>query len=163
MGRLGVAPLPAGAIASIAAAHGDEARVVVTLEGGGVLRIDVPQPDPLELVVREGPEHDGPWEVISRMPCSDHDHFLAEAGGILWVAGGLTNHRGYPAERHVFAELQHYSPRDGAWGSVPMPIALAYCAIAALDERIFVVGGHTHPDDVPQSSVSSDPSVNASA
>jgi hypothetical protein len=155
VGCIGVEPLPAtGSIASIAPANGDDARVVVTTSSGSTIRVDVTEPaEPPTLVAQPGPEAVHPWQVLSRMPCSNHDIFLCEAAGKIWIAGGLTNHRGFPAERHVFAELFHWDPRTDVWGSVRMPLPLAYCGLAALAGRVYVVGGHTPPDDVPQTGV----------
>eukprot|EP01048_Picozoa_sp_COSAG05_P015443 COSAG05_NODE_1865_length_3934_cov_6.136375_2_plen_378_part_00 len=103
----------------------------------------------------------GRWAVVdaARLPVGNHDHFLVEAAGRLWIAGGLTHYRGYPAKLHVFDELFSLdlaaastgdSGTSGKWTSVKMPAQRAYCGLTALNEQIYVLGG-SEPQDAEQS------------
>ena len=149
VGSMGTAPLPAGSIAFIAAGSRDEARIVLVTTGGRCFQVDFAFGG--DLLVDEGEEADLPWEVLpGRMPVGNHDHFVCEAAGKLWVAGGLTHYRGFPAKLHVFDELFYFEHSTGVWGSVPMPKQRCYNGLAAMDGKVYVLGG-AEPQDPAQS------------
>eukprot|EP01051_Picozoa_sp_SAG22_P015632 SAG22_NODE_2072_length_3049_cov_142.551864_1_plen_334_part_00 len=141
-------------IAAISAASRADALLAVTLADGTSTVLDVldhDTGDEVAYAVRPGPDAEDPdWEVLpGRLPAGNHDHFVAEASGSLWVAGGLTHYRGYPATLHVFDELFRFTPATGVWDSVPMPAHRAYNALAAADGQVFVIGG-SEPKDPEQ-------------
>ena len=201
VGTVGVAPLPScgssssrgsGGIEFVAPASRDEARVVLVMTDGRCFTVDFAFADDVDatsaatltaaLDVKEGEEGDLPWEVVCRLPVGNHDHFVCETGGKLWVAGGLTHYRGFPATLHVFDELFSFSWRPaadvdvdepagaaagggaaaaaspvgevggGTWSSLPMPTQRCYNGLAAMDSKIYIVGG-AEPQDWPAQSV----------
>ena len=101
---------PAGAeIVGLAAAtphFPTAAAVVVSLNTGGKCWLGVPEPNSTTLTLSSEPTPSAHWALHpARLPVGNHDHFVCEAAGKLWVAGGLTHSRGYPAKLHVFNEL----------------------------------------------------------
>lgn len=98
-----------------------------------------------EELYRRGPAGDAwqhIWEKLGRLPGSNHDIFAASLQGALYVAGGLTADWGLPARSHVFDELWSFAPQTGGWELVShMSFPRRYNGIAALDGRIWVVGG----------------------
>ena len=49
---------------------------------------------------------------------------------------------GWPAATHVFDELWAYDPRTDVWRvAARIPYGTCYCGLAALDGKIWVVGG----------------------
>ncbi len=149
VGSMDTAPLPTGSIAFISAGSRDEARIVLVTTDGRCFQIDFVCGG--DLLIEEGEEEDLPWEVLpGRLPVGNHDHFVCEQGGRLWVAGGLTHYRGFPARLHVFDELFHFDPSTESWGSVPMPNQRCYNGLAAMDGKVFVLGG-AEPQDQAQS------------
>jgi hypothetical protein len=85
------------------------------------------------------------WEVLSaRLPCGTHDNHCTTANSRVFLAGGATHHRGYPAVAHLYDELLACSPadEDACWVVVGrIPEGCLYSAIAALDDRVYVIGG----------------------
>ena len=85
------------------------------------------------------------WDVLpARLPCGTHDNHCTTANGRVFVVGGATHYRGYPAVAHTHDELLAYDPADAnaGWAVVGrIPQAHVYSAIAALDGRIWVIGG----------------------
>ena len=130
------------------------ATVVATLSTGERCWLGVPEPTSTTLTLSPEPAPSSHWALHpSRLPVGNHDHFVCEAAGKLWVAGGLTHSRGYPAKLHVFNELFFFDlaglDSGGQWGSVPMPVQRAYNGLAALDEQVYVLGG-SEPQDPEQ-------------
>ena len=82
------------------------------------------------------------WEILSaRLPCGTHDNYCTIANGRVFIVGGATHYRGYPAVAHVHDELMAYDPGAG-WKVVGrIPDGHVYSAMAALDDRIWVIGG----------------------
>ncbi len=82
------------------------------------------------------------WEVLSaRLPCGTHDNYCTTANGRVFVVGGATHYRGYPAVAHMHDELLAYEPAAG-WAVVGrIPNGYVYSAMAALDGRVWVIGG----------------------
>lgn len=119
---------------------------------GSSYRVDFTDSTTAELMITPGGEVENTtWEVLpGRLPVGNHDHFVAETAGRLWIAGGLTHYRGYPAKLHVFDEMFFYTPGSGVWDSVPMPKQRAYNGLCAADGKVYVMGG-SEPQDSAQS------------
>lgn len=83
------------------------------------------------------------WTEVSRLPGGgNHDVFCAVLDGIVYVAGGLTDWWGFPADVHVFDELWAYDLAADSWSVASrIPYPTCYCGLTALDGRIWVVGG----------------------
>lgn len=86
------------------------------------------------------------WEQKrGRLPGGgNHDIFAAACQGRLYVAGGWAGQWGLPVRDHVPDELLAYDPRTECWEVVSrMYMPRRYNGIAALDGRVWVVGGET--------------------
>lgn len=89
------------------------------------------------------------WRVVARMPESNHDLTGAVVAGKLYIAGGLTADWGFPARSHAFDTIQSFDPRSRQGWSVATRLGRAriYCATAAFDNRVWVIGGdYIEPD-----------------
>jgi len=129
---LNAEPLP-GALRAVHTA-GDGSIWVVT--GGRVYRAD-PAPDAWQ-------RH---WESLAPMPWGNHDVFGAVLDGKLYVAGGMAAH-GYPATYTFFDELFVYDAERKEWSVAgTMETPRCYCGVAALDGKVWVVGGYFGPND----------------
>ena len=143
--------LPAGAAVTSLERSTETGSCIATFNGGATLELDVlgsdaPTPGPYTCghggaIVRAPSAAQPAWRILpARLPCGNHDIFAAEAGGRVFVTGGVTHHRGLPAVRHTFTELLAY---DGeGWSTVAhMPEACCYSAMAGLNDEVYVVGG----------------------
>jgi len=89
------------------------------------------------------------------MPCGNHDIQACMLGHTVYVAGGALWWRGYPAETHMFDELwaldlDALGPADCAWRAVcKLPGMIAFSGLASLGTSLFVVGGCTNLDGIP--------------
>ncbi len=105
-----------------------------------------------EGLYRRGPAADAwqhAWEALGRLPGGNHDIFAAPLQGKLYVAGGLTSEWGFPADWHVFDELWAFDPHLARWALVSrMSFPRRYNGIAALDGRIWIVGGEGKMKDL---------------
>ena len=85
------------------------------------------------------------WEVLAaRLPCGTHDNYCTTANGRVFVVGGATHYRGFPAVAHVHDELLAYDSADADAGWVVVgriPEGYVYSAMATLDGRVYVIGG----------------------
>ena len=85
------------------------------------------------------------WEILAaRLPCGTHDNYCTTASGRVFVVGGATHYRGFPAVAHVHDELLAYDPAnaDAGWVVVGrIPEGYVYSAMATLDDRVYVIGG----------------------
>jgi hypothetical protein len=82
------------------------------------------------------------WRVVARMPASNHDLTAAVFGGKFYVAGGLTAEWGFPARSHAFDELWELDPAGWRWRVAGrFGRGRIYCATAAFDGKIWVIGG----------------------
>lgn len=84
-------------------------------------------------------------EQRGRLPGGgNHDIFAAACQGRLYVAGGWAVQWGLPPRDHVPDALLAYAPRTECWEVVSrMYMPRRYNGIAALDGRVWVVGGET--------------------
>ena len=80
----------------------------------------------------------------------NHDIFAAACGGRLWVTGGWAGQWGLPVRDHVPDALLAFDPATECWEAVSrMYMPRRYNGIAALDERVWVVGGEARFGDRP--------------
>ena len=88
---------------------------------------------------------DANWEVLpARLPCGTHDNYCTTANGRVFVVGGATHYRGFPAVAHKHDELWAYDPADAdaGWTVVGrIPEGCLYSGMATLDGRVYVIGG----------------------
>ena len=74
----------------------------------------------------------------------NHDVFAASCGEKIYVAGGWAGAWGLPPTQHVCDELFAFDRRSGYWEVAShMHIPRRYNGIAALEGRVWVVGGET--------------------
>ena len=85
------------------------------------------------------------WQVLpARLPCGTHDNHCTTANGRVFIVGGATHYRGFPAIAHMHNELLAYDPADSDAGWVVVgriPEGYVYPAMATLDDRVYVIGG----------------------
>ena len=85
------------------------------------------------------------WKALpARLPCGTHDNFCTTANGRVFIAGGATHFRGYPAANHIHEELLAYNPDDPDAGWVVVgriPGGCVYAGMAVMDDRVWVIGG----------------------
>ncbi len=84
------------------------------------------------------------WQLLpGRLPGGgNHDIFAAACGGRLWIAGGWAGQWGLPVRAHVPDHLFAFDPASGYWEvASQMYMPRRYNGIAALDGRVWVVGG----------------------
>jgi N-acetylneuraminic acid mutarotase len=82
------------------------------------------------------------WIAKTRLPISNHDLTAAALNGKFYVAGGLTADYGFPARSHPFDELWELNPNTWSWRvAAKLFRARIYCATAAFDNKIWVIGG----------------------
>ncbi len=83
------------------------------------------------------------WRVVSWMPASNHDLAAAVVGDRFYIAGGLTADWGFPARSHPFDEIWELDPKKNwAWrAAAKLHRARIYCATAAFEKQVWVIGG----------------------
>ena len=82
------------------------------------------------------------WQAMTRMPISNHDLTAAALDGKLYIAGGLTADYGFPARSHPFDELWELNSKTWSWRvAAKLFRARIYCATAAFDGKVWVIGG----------------------
>jgi hypothetical protein len=82
------------------------------------------------------------WQAMTRTPISNHDLTAAVLNGRFYVAGGLTADYGFPARSHPFDELWELNPNNWSWRvAAKLFRDRIYCATAAFDNKIWVIGG----------------------
>lgn len=88
------------------------------------------------------------WELVARMPGSNHDLSGDVLNGKFYVAGGLTNGWGYPARDHDFSKLLEFDGQTAQWRiAADLSRGRVYCATSHLDGKVWVVGGDVFLDD----------------
>jgi hypothetical protein len=115
----------------------------VWLIGTRTIRFDPRQPErgasEAALPVFKANHH---WQAKTRMPISNHDLTAAVLNGRFYVAGGLTADYGFPARSHPFDELWELNPNTWSWRvAAKLFRERIYCATAAFDHKIWVIGG----------------------
>lgn len=82
------------------------------------------------------------WEVVARMPGSNHDLRGDVQNGKFYMAGGLTAQYGYPMKSHAYSELFEFDSKTQKWRIVAdLGYQRIYCATGALEEELWVMGG----------------------
>jgi hypothetical protein len=132
-------------IARWSAIRADEIGFVWLTQGARTMRFDPrkPQDGAREMEFRPtSVAAQDRWDVVTRMPASNHDLTGAVLRDKLYVAGGLTAEWGFPTRSHPFDELWELDPQGWRWRVAGrFGRARIYCAAAAFAERIWVVGG----------------------
>ncbi len=82
------------------------------------------------------------WEIVARMPASNHDLTAAVLSNKFYVAGGLTAEWGFPTRSHPFDELWELDTKNWQWRVAgKFGRGRIYCATAAFDNKIWIIGG----------------------
>ena len=120
---------------------GDEGFVWLT--GDRTIRFDPRKPDAgAAEAVMPGPKPESPWKVVARMPASNHDVTAAVLGNKVFIAGGLSADFGFPARSHSFDEAWELDVKTWTWRvAAKLFRDRIYCATAAFDGKIWVIGG----------------------
>ena len=93
----------------------------------------------------QGPSH---WQVVARMPASNHDLTAAVLRDRFYVAGGLTAEWGFPTRSHPFDELWELDARRWQWRVAGrFGRGRIYCATAAFDNKVWIIGGDVIESD----------------
>lgn len=88
------------------------------------------------------------WRAVARMPVSNHDLTAAVLNNRFYVSGGLTAEWGFPAHSRAFDELWELSPRKWTWRvAAKLGRERIYCATAAFDGKVWVIGGDVMEPD----------------
>lgn len=82
------------------------------------------------------------WQIVARMPASNHDLTAAVLGNKFYVAGGLTAEWGFPTRSHPFDELWELDTKSWRWRVAgKFGRGRIYCATAAFAGKIWIIGG----------------------
>jgi hypothetical protein len=82
------------------------------------------------------------WQIVARMPASNHDLTAAVLGDKFYVAGGLTAEWGFPTRSRAFDELWELDTKSWQWRVAGrFGRGRIYCATAAFDNKVWVIGG----------------------
>ncbi len=141
------------------AIRADEIGFVWLTQGTKTLRFDPRKPQegtqamtltPTTVAVQKD------WEIVARMPASNHDLTAAVLQNKFYVAGGLTEEWGFPTRSHPFDELWELDPKNWQWRVAgKFGRGRIYCATAAFDNKIWVVGGDVIEADGTRHAVTS--------
>lgn len=115
----------------------------VWLIGKRIIRFDPRKPETgaAEIWIKAFPNKTR-WQAMTRMPISNHDLTAAVLDGKFYVAGGLTADYGFPARSHPFNELWELNPKTWSWRvAAKLFRDRIYCATAAFDGKVWVIGG----------------------
>lgn len=114
----------------------------VWVRGGKTIRFDPRKPDKGAAEAAMPADERTPWQVVARMPASNHDITAAVLGGRLYTAGGLTADFGFPARSRSFDEVWELDPSSWSWRVLAkLGQDRIYCATAAFDGAVWVIGG----------------------
>lgn len=86
------------------------------------------------------------WELVARLPGSNHDLSGDLLGDSFFMAGGRTTAWGYPARLHDFAEVFRFAYHEqagrGKWDAIAtLPHPLVHCGTSHVGGHLVVVGG----------------------
>ena len=89
-----------------------------------------------------------PWQTVAHMPADNHDLTAAVVGGKFYVAGGATDDFKGTGKFHAFDEIRELDSRSWSWRAVAkFSRPCIYCATAAFEARVWVVGGDVLHED----------------
>lgn len=91
------------------------------------------------------------WKLFGcSFPCGIQHFQPCVLGRFVYVAGGASWWRGYPAEAHVFDDLLALNLDDGEWRVVSkLPEKRASAGVCVLGKQIFIIGGSSSPNGLP--------------
>lgn len=91
------------------------------------------------------------WKLFGHpMPCGIQHIQPCLLGRFVYVAGGSSWWRGYPAEAHVFDDLLALNLDDGKWCIVSkLPEKRAAAGMCAVGKLIFIIGGCSSQNGLP--------------
>ncbi len=82
------------------------------------------------------------WQIVARMPASNHDLTAAVLGNKFYVAGGLTAEWGFPTRSFPFDELWELDTARWQWRVAGrFGRGRIYCATANFAGKIWIIGG----------------------
>lgn len=131
--------------------HADELGFVWLMQGSRTVRFDPRKPQEGAREMAFAPTtiaSQTQWRVVARMPASNHDLTAAVLGSRFYVAGGLTAEWGFPTRSHPFDELWELDVNRWQWRVAGrFGRGRIYCATAAFDGKIWIVGGDVIESD----------------
>ena len=84
------------------------------------------------------------WELVDRLPASNHDLSGDILGDCFYMAGGQNGGWGYPARPHVFHDLLEFNARTRTWRIIAaLDQPRFYNGTSCLDDKVWVIGGFT--------------------
>jgi len=93
-------------------------------------------------------EDDPAWDLVGRLPASNHDLSGDVLGNHFYMAGGLTAEFGFPAKDHAFSSLFAFDLRRETWRvAVDLGMPRVYCGTSHLNGEVWIVGGDTSVND----------------
>eukprot|EP01050_Picozoa_sp_SAG11_P012123 SAG11_NODE_1329_length_5192_cov_3.608286_3_plen_592_part_00 len=105
-------------------------------------------PPRVELLTRDyglssEPGWKGRWREVARIPGGgNHDVACCLAAGEVFVAGGIGDWVGFPADVHLFSELWAFNPTTESWRVAShLPHPTCFCGLASVGGNVWVVGG----------------------
>ena len=89
------------------------------------------------------PEWTTHWREVARLPGGgNHDVTCAIVGQEVFVAGGIGDWVGFPADVHLFSELWAYNLASDSWRVASrLPHPTCFCGLVTQDGKIVVIGG----------------------
>lgn len=118
------------------------AVAVAALMAAGAVAAPTALADATEATVRGG-EEPAQWRTRTSMREARAEVGVAALGGRVYVVGG-TLQRGEQAPEYASTLVTSYDPRDDRWRRhAPLPRPLTHVGLAALDGKLYAVGGFT--------------------
>ena len=95
------------------------------------------------LPLQPPPEWTAHWREVARLPGGgNHDVSCAIIGEEVFVAGGIGDWVGFPADVHLFSELWAYNLVNDSWRVASrLPHPTCFCGLVALNGKVMVIGG----------------------
>ena len=133
------------------AVRADELGFVWLTEGVRTFRLDPRKPQlgavetmstPTSIAAQKN------WDIVARMPASNHDLTAAVLHNKFYLGGGLTAEWGFPTSSHAFDELWELDPKNWRWRVAGrFGRARIYCATAAFNNKVWIIGGDVIESD----------------
>ncbi|WP_158499701.1 Kelch repeat-containing protein [Zobellia galactanivorans] len=87
------------------------------------------------------------WEMVARMPGSNHDLRGDVLDHRFYMAGGLTAEYGYPMDSYAYSKLFAFDPETNNWEVIAdLGVPRVYCATGTLNGQLWVAGGDLLPE-----------------